>query len=408
MDQVGLPEFGEHQRDSADLVEVGHHELPPGFHVGDHGGLLADGFKVVVGEFDLRLGSQPHEVEHGVGGSAHGLQQSNGVEQGFTGHDVAGKNSFLQHGEQSFPGPAGEGLALTGDRRGAGAAGQGQPDRLADGGHGVGREHAGAGSGVGAGPVLDPGQFGFVDFAGGVGSHRLEHVLDVDVLAVVTTRVDGSTVHEHRGQVGPQHGHHHAGEAFVAAADADEAVVLVGVDHQFHGVGDDLPADEGGFHALVTHGDAVADGDRGELPRCSLGFPDAFLGVIPQFPEVKVAGGGFVAAGGHAQDGLAQVVVVQPHRLVVGPGRGPVGSFHGPSAAKLIGVVALSRGHRIIPPECGEIRSGLPPDGASLGSQSLKRVRSPLNRPPGVGPPIRTTGIPDGVHGNQGVVRGVL
>ena len=70
-----------------------------------------------------------------------------------------------------------------------------------------------------------------------------------------------------RRHVEAQHRHHHAGQRLVAAGEADQRVVAVAADRQLDRVGDDVARGERGLHALVAHGDAVGDGDGGELAR---------------------------------------------------------------------------------------------------------------------------------------------
>ena len=76
----------------------------------------------------------------------------------------------------------------------------------------------------------------------------------------------------------------------VAAGDGDQAVEALGVHHQLHRVGDHLPADQRGPHALVPHGDGVGHGDGVEGQRHRPGQPDPVLGVHGQAVEVDVAG----------------------------------------------------------------------------------------------------------------------
>jgi hypothetical protein len=63
--------------------------------------------------------------------------------------------------------------------------------------------------------------------AGRMLADGLEHVLDADLAALEAAGQDGAAVEEHRRHVQAQHGHHHAGQALVAAGDAHQRVVAV-------------------------------------------------------------------------------------------------------------------------------------------------------------------------------------
>jgi hypothetical protein len=51
----------------------------------------------------------------------------------------------------------------------------------------------------------------------------------------------------------------------VAVGDADHGIGLVGVDHIFHRVGNDVSGGKRIKHTVVPHGDAVVDGDGVEF-----------------------------------------------------------------------------------------------------------------------------------------------
>src|SRR5262249_48098291 len=58
------------------------------------------------------------------------------------------------------------------------------------------------------------------------------------------------------------------------------------------GIGDDLPADQGGPHPVGAHRDPIGDGDRRELHRRAARLTDARLGRSCQVPVIEVAGHG--------------------------------------------------------------------------------------------------------------------
>jgi hypothetical protein len=69
---------------------------------------------------------------------------------------------------------------------------------------------------------------------------------------------------------------------------------------------------ERGAHPLVTHGDAVRDGDGGELARRSAALLDAVLHDLRLAVQRDVAGRGLVPAGRHADQGLVDLGLDSP------------------------------------------------------------------------------------------------
>ena len=91
---------------------------------------------------------------------------------------------------------------------------------------------------------------------------------------------DRAAIEEHRRHVQPQHRHHHAGQALVAARDADQRVIAMAAHGQLDGIGDHFARHERGLHALVPHGDAVGHRDGAEFARRAAGLLHAALGRI--------------------------------------------------------------------------------------------------------------------------------
>ena len=83
----------------------------------------------------------------------------------------------------------------------------------------------------------------------------------------------------------------------------------MGDGHGLGGVGDQIPGDQGVFHADVTHGDAVAHGDGGELHRGAAGGPDAGLHRLGDLVQVHVAGDDLVIGAHHADEGPLQLLL---------------------------------------------------------------------------------------------------
>jgi hypothetical protein len=67
----------------------------------------------------------------------------------------------------------------------------------------------------------------------------------------------------------------------------------VGHHEELDRVGDDLAGNQGGFHALGAHGDAVGDGDRVEFNGSAAGGADALLYLFREGAEMEIAGRDF-------------------------------------------------------------------------------------------------------------------
>ena len=85
-----------------------------------------------------------------------------------------------------------------------------------------------------------------------------------------------------------------------------------------NGVGDELPGGQGIFHALVVHGQTVADADDPELQGGAAGQAHPGLGGLGDLVQVQVAGDEFVKGIGHPDDGLVDLPVGEPHGLEQG------------------------------------------------------------------------------------------
>ena len=148
-------------------------------------------------------------------------------------------------------------------------------------------------------------------------------------------------------------GHHAAGHILVASGDGDEAVHALAEGDQFDGVGDDLAADQRGFHALGAHGYAVADGDGAELEGHPVGRADAFLGTVGEAAEMDVAGCDVADQVGDGDEGLFHVFVGDAHGHQHGAGRRALGVV-GYLGAAVLGPGGLGHGgHRVISVEKG-------------------------------------------------------
>ena len=122
--------------------------------------------------------------------------------------------------------------AFVGSRR-AGRTRQRETDRFGNAGHGVGGELAAAGAGARTGHALELVQLSVGHVAGRMHADALEHVLHGHVVALVSAGQDRAAVHEDGRHVEAQHRHHGAGQALVAAGDADEGIVAMAAHGEF-------------------------------------------------------------------------------------------------------------------------------------------------------------------------------
>ena len=199
---------------------------------------------ILHGEIYLAFLGDGQEVEDGVGAASHGDVECHGVEEGLAGGYAAREHALvavLVVGE-CVPDNLSGGLlheahavAVCGED--GAVAGQCESNGFGQGVHGVGCEHTGAAPASWAGSLLDLGEFLVAD--GGVGT--LDHGgNEVEVLAFVLSGFHGSSGDEDGGYVQPHGCHEHPGCDLVAVGDADHGIGLVGVDHIFYAVGDDV------------------------------------------------------------------------------------------------------------------------------------------------------------------------
>ncbi len=184
------------------------------------------------------------QVKHGVGGAAHRYVECHCVEHCLAGGYVAGKHALVivvVVGEgvlYDLAGRLAEQLfALTvGGHYGA-VAGQCKAYGLVERVHRVGGEHSRAGAAGGTAFLFEQGD--------GVVAHRvvgcIDHYVDeVERTVAETPCLHGASRHEYRRDVESHGCHEHSGGHFVAVGYAHHRVGLVGVDHIFHRVGDEV------------------------------------------------------------------------------------------------------------------------------------------------------------------------
>ena len=134
-----------HQGDDAtDLDELGHQVFSARLEIGEDGNPFADLGEVVDGKFHAGRVGDGKKMEDGIGGTAEGDHDGDGVLESLAGHDVKGADSPLQevdHGRACLSAVLD---LVAGDRCLRGTVWEAHPHRLDGTGHGVGRVHAAA------------------------------------------------------------------------------------------------------------------------------------------------------------------------------------------------------------------------------------------------------------------------
>ncbi|MBG9885311.1 hypothetical protein ABE10_01650, partial [Bacillus toyonensis] len=153
-----------------------------------------------------------------------------------------------------------------------GRTGKAEPEGLGDRCHRVGGVHAAARALAGSEGTFDALQVLLAHASGTTRADALEGVDDRDVLLGAVreldpARGDRAGVEEDAGEAEASARHQHPRDGLVAAGEKDRPVEALCHDDRLDGVGDDLARHEREVHPLVSHGDAVRDGDRAELQR---------------------------------------------------------------------------------------------------------------------------------------------
>ena len=252
-------------------------------------------------------------------GGGHG---GDGVEEASAGEEILGfPVSLYGPGQDTARLPGGLGLFRVHGGDGVVADG-GEAQGLEGHGHGVGRVLAAAGPGAGDGVPFDGGKLLVSDPPGGPLSHGLEHGNDGELPPLPLPGGDGTPVEDHAWNPTPDHPHGPAGYGLVAGGEDHHPVVEVALGHQFHAVGDHLPAYEARPHPGGAHADAIGDGRGPELKGEDPGLPKPGLHVQGQLAEVVVAGHAVGEGIHHPHEGPSEVLVPHAHRPEHGAGGG--------------------------------------------------------------------------------------
>jgi len=338
VDQPGPVQLGQNAHDAAGPMHVFHVIfLGSGGHLAEAGHLAGKPVDVLHGEIDPGFLSHGQEVEHRIGGTAHGHIQAHGVFKGIEAGNAAGQNGgvvlfvpALGQFHDAPPGPQEQFLAVRMGGHHRAVAGQGQAQGFGQAVHGIGGKHAGTGTAGGAGGAFELFHFP----VGNLGIPGLDHGVDQIhrhglAFPLDLTRFHGAAGDEDGGDIHPHGRHQHPRGDFVAIGNAHHGISTVGIHHVFHGIGNEVPGRQAVEHAVMAHGDAVVDGDGveflGNAPR-RLDFPGHQLA---QILKMDVAGHELGEGIHHGNDGFAEIAVLHAGGTPQGAGAGHVAAVGG-------------------------------------------------------------------------------
>ena len=125
--QAGVQQRPEDDRDAADAVHVGHHEPAERLHVGQERGAVADPVEVLEVQVDLRLVGDRHQVQDGVGRAAERHDHGDRVLERLLGHDLPRGDALAQQVHDGLAGGDGERVAAAVGAGGAALPGSAMP-----------------------------------------------------------------------------------------------------------------------------------------------------------------------------------------------------------------------------------------------------------------------------------------
>ena len=255
-----------------------------------------------VGDFigdlhvDLHTGfmSDRGQVEHRIGGASKCHIHGQRVHKRLFGHDVAGTDIFFNKLHDLHAGVLGKADAGGIDSRDRAVALKAHTDGFCQAVHGVCSIHSGAGTTGGTDLLLIFTKLIFCHGPCGDGAHCLENRGQAALSAVDVSGQHGAAGDKDGGNVDPCCRHQEAGDVLVAVGDHDETVKSVRLCHTLCGIRDEVACDQGVFHTDMTHGDTVADSDRGEHDGHAACHGNAELDCLGDLVQVHVAGNDLV------------------------------------------------------------------------------------------------------------------
>ena len=299
VEQAHAVEFTEDAHDATGAVHVFNVDVVNGGgNLADAGRVAGEAVDVLHGEVHAGFLGHGEQVEHCVGGAAHGDVEAHGVFESVLRGDAAREDAvvvqvviLVAEFHYALTGGFEEFLAFGVGRDDGAVTREAKAQSFGQGVHGVCGEHAGAGTASGAGVRFDGGHvFVAHGTVGGI-DHGVNQV-EGAVLAVLRGHVAGfhrTAADEDCRNVEAHGGHEHTRSHLVAVGDAHEGVGAVGVSHVFGRVCDEVAAGQAVKHAVVAHGDTVVHGDGVHFLRNTAGGFDRAGDHLAQVLQVNVA-----------------------------------------------------------------------------------------------------------------------
>ncbi len=317
--------------------------LGRGGHLAQLGHLARHAIDIGHGEVHPGLLGRRQQVQHRIGGTAHGDIQRHGILERRLGGDVAWQGALvillvvtLGKGDDALACQLEQLLAIGMGRQHGAVARLGKPQRLGQAVHGVGSKHAGTGAAGRASAALHLFALSIGDLGVGALDHGVHQIQFDDLIGQLgLARFHGAAGDEDHRDVDAQGSHQHPRGDLVAVGDADHGVGTVGVDHVLHRVGDQLARRQRIEHAAVAHGDAVIHGYGIELFGHAAGGFDLAGHQLAQILEVDVTRYELGEGVDHGYDGLAEILVCHASGAPEGAGPGHVTSVGGGGGSQL-------------------------------------------------------------------------
>ena len=292
-------------------MEVCGYVLPRRLQVAKHRNSCTDCFEVIERQRDVGTVGNRQQVENGIRGSSDGIHNRDRVLERLAGENLARQDLIAKCVGQNPCRPRCTFcllLVFCGHRRRIHEA---HSHRFDGGRHRIGGVHSSARTGPRAGVTFDLVQFLRTDFFRAELTDRLKGADDREVLVVVTTRFDRSTIDKDRGNVQTRDGNHRSGHVLIAPTDREESVHTLCVADGLYGICNDFAGDERILHPFGPHGDAIAYGDGAKHLRHRSRFAQRRHRPLREAVQAHITGRQIAVAICHADDWFLEVVIAK-------------------------------------------------------------------------------------------------
>ena len=336
VDEATFVELTEDRHDATGTVHVFHVHVRLGWrHLRKHRNAARQPVDVFHGEIEFSFMSCGEDVQHGVGGPAHGDVEGHGVLESAKAGDLARQHAHAVllvialgeiddqvagFDEQAFA------VRMRGERRTV--TGQRETKGFGQAVHGIGGEHAGTRTAGRTGGALDDRDILVRNPVIGGGHHGIDQI---DCLRNASendlSRFHRATGYEDRGDVETERGHKHAGGDLVAVRNAHHGIGAMGIHHILDRIGDDLARGQRIEHAVMAHGDAVINRNGVEFLGDTAGLLDLPRHQLAEILQVDVAGNELREGIDDGDDRLAEILVLHASGAPQAAGTGHVAAM---------------------------------------------------------------------------------